>query len=430
MMPLRPLCAAVGLGTALMTVSPADAQQPIIRARIAETGPVLPGQQIHLVLDVLAPGYFSTPPQFPLFALPNALVTQPQERSQNVTETISGVQFSGIEKRYSIIPQISGDYQIPPITVTFSYGGNGQNSQAAVTSPPLSFSVAAAPDASPALVAASVDLKETYDPTPERLKVGDALVRTVTVSAEGILALTMPAVSFGTAHGLTSYLKPPRLDDNVVVDRRTMSQRTETIVYTATTEGLFAIPAVSYPWLNATTGETATASLPPVTGDVAPVTAGQAQTTPPSHSPWRLHSLVLPVLALLAFAAFCGAFYRLWPQLRSQWQHLAQQYQASPRYARSQTVRTLARGSPAEIYAALRRWSARAGYPTLSAWAAAAGDRVEDQITVLEQLLFSSETDDGSDEIDRDILIAAVRRRKPPPASTDQSALAALNPPG
>jgi hypothetical protein len=92
--------------TTRFLVSDAAAQEPIIRAKIEEAGTIVPGQQVHLVLNVLAPGFFTSPPQFPLFALPHALVTLPDERSQNVTDTINGIQFSGIQKRYSIIPQV------------------------------------------------------------------------------------------------------------------------------------------------------------------------------------------------------------------------------------------------------------------------------------------------------------------------------------
>ncbi|WP_449415364.1 BatD family protein [Ochrobactrum teleogrylli] len=103
----------------------AAAQEPMVRAKIEETGTIVPGQQVHFVLTVLAPGFFTSPPQFPLFALPHALVTLPDERSQNTNDTINGVQFSGIQKRYSIIPQVSGSYSIPEIQISFDYLEDG-----------------------------------------------------------------------------------------------------------------------------------------------------------------------------------------------------------------------------------------------------------------------------------------------------------------
>lgn len=50
--------------TAKLVVSDALAQEPIIRAKIEEAGTLVPGQQVHLVLNVLAPGFFISPHNF------------------------------------------------------------------------------------------------------------------------------------------------------------------------------------------------------------------------------------------------------------------------------------------------------------------------------------------------------------------------------
>ena len=68
------------------------AAEPFARATVDDSGDIVPGRQVYVTVDVFAPDFFTSPPQFPLFDLPNALVTLPDERAQNILQTVDGVQ--------------------------------------------------------------------------------------------------------------------------------------------------------------------------------------------------------------------------------------------------------------------------------------------------------------------------------------------------
>lgn len=97
------------------------AADPFARATLATKGTIYAGQQVEVDVDVFAPNYFLSPPQFPLFDLPGTIVTMPDDRGLNLNETIDGVDFSGIRKTYVIAPQAAGDYTLPPVDIPFGY---------------------------------------------------------------------------------------------------------------------------------------------------------------------------------------------------------------------------------------------------------------------------------------------------------------------
>jgi hypothetical protein len=83
---------------ASLLTSPSYAAGPFARASIEATEGIVPGQQIRLIVEVFAPDFFTAPPEFPLFDIPNALVTFSADRAQNMVQTIDGQQYSGIRK--------------------------------------------------------------------------------------------------------------------------------------------------------------------------------------------------------------------------------------------------------------------------------------------------------------------------------------------
>ena len=70
--------------------------------------------------------FLTSPPQFPLFDVPDAIVTLPDDRAQNMVETIDGVQYAGIRRTYAVIPEASGTFTLPPVVITFGYSQDGK----------------------------------------------------------------------------------------------------------------------------------------------------------------------------------------------------------------------------------------------------------------------------------------------------------------
>ena len=134
------------VGLSLWFAGNALAANPFARATLATEGTIYAGQQVEIDIDVFVPNYFLAPPQFPLFDLPGAVVTMPDDRGMNLNETVDGEAFSGIRKTYVISPQAAGHYALPTIVIPFGYAAvPGQTTQGKVAVPRLKFTVAAVP---------------------------------------------------------------------------------------------------------------------------------------------------------------------------------------------------------------------------------------------------------------------------------------------
>ncbi|MDE1997137.1 MAG: BatD family protein, partial [Rhizobiaceae bacterium] len=170
----------------LLAASPSFAAEPFARATIDDKGVIVPGQQVHMTVVVFAPDFFTSPPQFPLFDIPNAVVTLPDERAQNSLQTVDGTQYSGISRTYAIVPQASGTFALPPITIELGYSDNGKPVKGKAQLPSISFTVGQASGdnaASPVFAARGLVLTQAFDSDPGKLRAGDAIVRTITVFA-------------------------------------------------------------------------------------------------------------------------------------------------------------------------------------------------------------------------------------------------------
>lgn len=405
--------------------------EPFARASVEGDGKIVPGQQVRVDVDVFVPNFFTSPPQFPLFDMPNALVTLPAERSQNLTQTIDGVQYSGIRKAYAIVPQASGTFTLPEFDIGLVYSADGKPTPGAVKMPSLSFTVGAvitSDQTSLTFAASNLAVAQTFDHNAQSLKVGDALVRTITVTAEDTQAMLFPPVDVGVATGLRQYEKPPKIEDGIAVNRETASRRTQTVVYTADKEGSFVIPAASYSWFDVASKQTKVAKLAsvPVTVSgtisqtaIKPVLDEARRETPHAHR----QKIALVVLLILAAMALLWIVRRILPTVVGKLREVRQRYLASRRHRLLILRRTIKSGSEAEIYSGLQHWSRSLGYRTLDDWMRDGPAALKQQVDILSRKLFRS----GGESIDREMLMANVQPSKAG-TSNKPSSLPPLNP--
>ncbi|WP_271899182.1 hypothetical protein [Candidatus Phyllobacterium onerii] len=396
-----------------LTPSIACGAEPFARTSIEDGGKVVPGQQVRVDVDVFVPDFFTSPPQFPLFDLPNALVTLPEERSENIVQTVDGIQYSGIRKAYAIVPQVSGTFTLPEVDIDLGYSVDGKPTKALVKMPSVSFTVAGSTSANQqpiAFAARNLTIEQSFDQNGRSLKVGDALVRTITIIAEDTQAMLIPPVAVGNTAGLRQYAKPPKIEDGISVGRETASRRIETYVYAADKDGSFVIPAASFTWYDVASGETKSASLPsiPVT-----VSAGLSETAikpvldqVQSASPHVYRQkIALAILVLLAVAAVAWTGPRLLPILARKLREIRQRYRASHSYRLKSLRHVIRSGDDMEIYSGLRTWSQSLGYRTMEDWVCDGPADLKIQVDSLSRKLFRS---GSSDNIDRKKLIADI----------------------
>lgn len=396
----------------LLVPSLACPAEPLARASVEDNGKIVPGQQVRVDVDVLTPDFFTSPPQFPLFDIPDALVTLPEERSQNLTETIDGTQYSGIRKAYLVVPQMSGTFVVPETRIEFGYSVDGKPAKGTVEMPSVSFTVAAPASngQQPIIFAASnLSIEQSLDPAKPPIKAGDALVRTITVTAEDTQAMMFPPVDVGTVAGLRQYPKPPKIEDGIEAGRNTASRRTETYVYTADKDGSFVLPAISYRWFDVASHEAKTALLPAVTVTVS-ATASETAIKPvldekPQQSPHiARQKIALAIVLALAAAALAWSARRLAPTLARYAQEARLRHRASYGYRLKSLKATIRSGSDRHIYAGLHDWSRSLGYRTLDDWVRGGPDELKQQVNQLSRRLFQ----ESGDGVDRQKLAAHV----------------------
>lgn len=307
----RPLLWLVALWLSLANV--ALAADPFARATLATRGTIYAGQQIEVDVDVFAPNYFLSPPQFPLFDLPGTVVTMPDDRGLNLNETVNGVAFSGIRKTYIITPQAAGDYVLPPVDIPFGYAAvPGETTQGRVKLPTLRLTVTATPggaDGRSAVTAAKVTITQTFDRDPASLNAGDALVRTIIVNAQGLAAMMIPEPSFDAPEGAQVYVHDPVLSE----DRSDRGEfrggiRKDTATYVFAKAGEYTIPAIPLLWFDPALGKAQSVDAPAAKVSVAAAPANAIGLAPPSPSPeeapfdwlwWIAAGLTVAAFALL-----------------------------------------------------------------------------------------------------------------------------------
>ncbi|NEI96427.1 hypothetical protein GR216_00215 [Rhizobium leguminosarum] len=389
--------------------------EPFGRASIEGADGIVPGQQVHVVVDVFVPDFFTSPPQFPLFEVPDAMVTLSAERAVNLVQTIDGVQYSGIRRSYSVVPEKAGSFPLPKIGIELGFSVDGNPVKAQVTVALPSFDVAAAADQTATPFAArSLTIAQSFDRDPATLRAGDAIVRTIVVSAEDTQAMLMPPVVSGDAAGVARYVKAPVLADGV--EQRgagrnvgTQSIRSETIVYTTASEGSFSLPAISYPWFDVDGHESAAATLPAVTLLVAKAATRNrlSPTLEDKPAPSRGTSKgLLTVLLLGAIDLMVALFaWRRFGDIRTAVNAFQGRRRNEPKRILRRLRTVIGVGPEDAIYRALQDWSRRLGHRTVAAWVdAERNPRLAAQFAILERRLFRSR----DAQLDRTELASAI----------------------
>lgn len=433
---------------ALTTILPALAADPFARVSVDPTGDIVPGQQIGITVDVLAPNFFTSPPQFPLFDLENAIVTLPAQRSQNLVETIDGIQYSGIRKTYAVIPETSATFVLPPAAITFRYADDKGQSVAGTTQiPAVNFTVGGTGGTgtnSLVFAAANVVLSQSFDRDPARLKVGETLLRTVTVFAQGTQSMMIPALSITQPAGLKVYSQPPRLADDVTDENGTTgSTRSETITYLAEEAGTFEIPAVTLQWFDTASRMTEQAGLPASAVTVTPAPAPAQSIAPQLQAPnaddGRLANLAWKTCLTAAFGlliVITGIYWlarAFFPAVRDRVARRRQERSRSEHAYFERLLSSIESEEPRLVYGALNHWTGRAGFRSIADWCDATADpQLREKVAELEGILFSErKVEPGA--LDRVglmkvIICARSRNRRESEEHAPRAALPALNP--
>jgi hypothetical protein len=386
-----------------LSASGVKAAEPFARTEILTEGDIVAGQQIEIAVDIFVPNFFKSAPDFEPFDLPDAIVTLPEQRAQNIVQTVDGVQYAGIRRSYLVIPRNAGDYTLPHTTFAVAYANDsGEPETGSVSLPPTRFSVRTAPGkwtAQAPLVATGVTISQTLDRDPATLKAGDALVRNLTIRAENTQSMMIPILTLPVPGGVKLYRADPVLTEaGADKDNPEASARSQVLTYVAEKPGSFSIPAVSIQWFDPSTRQVTTASTPAIKLVVA-ANPASAQAIPAGEAPATFDSKAtriavyrhlaktasIAVAAVLAFALL----YLFGSRLRERWIDFAHTHAESEHVYFGRVKQALMADDAEAVWRAIDAWTRRAGFRSISQWVAGVDDpELSSAVTGLERSLY------------------------------------------
>lgn len=386
-MQTRLLCAL--LVSLLPFAASAGAQQQLldedrirIRAYVDPDQRYYVGQQVRFFVEILADTWFTTAPRYPEVRVPGAVAIDPERFSTNLTIREGARTLTGQRHGYLIYPQRVGKLTIPAVSVSFAVSVDAKASELiTLKTQPVSISAVMPPgveDAIGLITGRNVSISETYEPRGAELKVGDSIIRTVTISADDVQALVLPPTQFADVEGLANYPGEPQLSNST--NRGQYSgKRVDTVTYIVEREGDYTLPKVEYQWFDPTARRLRKTVLPAREFSALPdpdavtgtATEALTESAAADYEQWVRKTLDWLESNLQPLSLGVGALYLLSLLNRRYRRTLLQAWRARQKSGAAQEAQAFARleaacrrGNAQQISREVWSWMAVAGYST------------------------------------------------------------------
>ena len=346
--------------------------QVSIRAFTEPAGQVWFAQQTRLVVELRTSTWFTEAPRYPEIHLNGAVAILPGGFATNYTEREAGVTFAVQRRIYLIYPQRVGTLAVPPIGVRFGTNVDGRSSDLlTLQTEPLQINVVMPQKAggiSQLVTTPQLRVTDRYDRDLEELETGDAITRTVTITASDSLALLLPDLKFDAPSGVTVYAAQPVLQDSTNRGRFS-GERTESVTYVLEKAGDYNLPAIEIHWWNPESERLVTESLDSVEFAVV---AGTAAAEPDGQQPaaaeardwsklqaglgWLKEHMISVTLLLAAGYALGVAIRRYLPAYLRQRRRRRDEYRLSEEYHFRNLLRAMDGQNEDNIRSSLWSW--------------------------------------------------------------------------
>lgn len=243
-------------------------QEAKVRVSVEGADEVWIGQKVALVVELLAPGYFSGAPSFDLPDPEGVLLVPPVDHPVVGSETIDDTDYTVQRHELLAYPMRAGDLTIPAIGVRFAFKRAPLDTNiinATVKTQPQPLTVKMPPGAEglgQVISAQDLTVEETWHPEPGRTNVmaGAAFTRTITFKAPDVPGMVFPPFPTDAISGLGIYAKHSLLDRS---DRGSMQgERQDLITYVCQRPGQYTIPATRFIWFDLAGKQLRTNDLP------------------------------------------------------------------------------------------------------------------------------------------------------------------------
>ena len=245
------LLSLVATATTLAELQEADRVR--VKMWLEPQGNIIARQQIKLQIQISTDTRFSGGTRIGAIEIQDAIVLQREKFALNSVHTEGNKSWTIQQWTLVIYPQRGGQFEIPEIPLHISVMGEGSQSIIGkISSAGLSFT-AIMPEQmadKPGWVATTrYEVEEHFDKPLDQLKPGDALVRTVSISADNLSAMMLPTLKNVDINGIAIYPAPAQLNDQT--NRGEYSaERTELVTYIFEQVGDFQLPPQTFYWWN------------------------------------------------------------------------------------------------------------------------------------------------------------------------------------
>lgn len=292
-------------------ISFAQPQSAFIRQELGKVEKIWPGQRLTLNITLYTNSYFAGSTRFAIPEVSGMLVMENEDRPLVGTETVNGSPY--IYKRHEIIifPLRSGNPTLPALKVEFEISReNDKTEKQSFTTESIDLKILEIPGTTnqdKVITTSNLQVKEQWQPEPGEVKVGDALTRTITLTADDLPGMAFPPFGLQKVKGLGFYSKQPQVKDQRARGAFSGS-RTETLTYVCEEAGTFKIPGTSFKWWNPKSETLKKVSLQEVEFKVSanPLLQKESPTATAAGSsdlPWRWAALLI-LFSALVYALF------------------------------------------------------------------------------------------------------------------------------
>ncbi|MCS0503332.1 BatD family protein [Ancylobacter mangrovi] len=316
----------------------------VVRQSVEPASGAVIGQHVVLHVDVLFRGEMPRPPRVGMPDVPGLQIIRFETQGTTMRDSLDGETYVGQRFEFALYPRRGGTFDIPPASVTlFDRAGDvsgdieGSTVRLSVVVPP------GVDPSGPVVATRRLSLKQQWSAPPAgRFKAGDAIVRTITRSAEDVPGLALRDLETAAPEGVRVYADPPDIQDTS--NRGVVTgHRTDRITYVFQRGGSFDLPSVEQPWWNLAAGRLKTA----VAEGAAIRVAGAMLAAP--EGGMRMSPLVFGLGAVLLAALGLGMLLAI-RRLRTR--------QPDPERASYAALRrACAQGDAAEIYRCFSAWT-------------------------------------------------------------------------
>ncbi len=222
-----------------------------IKSWIEPSENIIARQQINLYIEIATDKWFSGGTRIGRIEMDDAIVLQREQFAVNSTRSDGGKSRTVQLWTLVIYPQRGGTFEIPAIPLHLALAGESQHSVIGkMNTDPLNFT-ARIPDAlqdkTNWVATTRFEVKESFNKSLEDLKPGDALIRTINMSASDLPAMMLPEFKSGNFPGIAIYQKPPDVTDRVNRGDY-LATRTEVMTYVFEHSGDYQLPAQTFYW--------------------------------------------------------------------------------------------------------------------------------------------------------------------------------------